>query len=375
MIEHSLLLKLTSPGLIDGTTSQLRQEYLAYQKLFQTQPDVVQKYLNTQAGMIADALMKGLPQIHFTLPNQVDCEPQLDPSGMNGSVPGDVREQNVGGVMTRLTNTDLCTVLGQRFSQLEQSECQAVSISAGLLRYAVGIYLIYQVLPVGRSVVYTSPDEDDIPNQPVEKDLINETVTANQRESDRHEVQANKRSVELMTPYVKAAQRFYLPQWVAFDGKGNLLIGSIDEAEACIASMQQYLHVLNIAIVIAPFMIADEMCQQKRYGMLGQLVNQGRALAHFQVMEIVRTIKRRAAVHNLDRGLSLSLPYFNDQTLLLEEYNFEIIPAGRVMFIPAFVVLAVQAQGVKVAQDTRLSPSTRRQLLRELSILENTFLR
>ena len=35
-------------------------------------------------------------------------------------------------------------------------------------------------------------------------------------------------------------------------------------------------------------------------------------------------------------------------------HDFEVIPAGRIMFVPAFVVRAVQGQA-KVAQDTRLS--------------------
>jgi len=152
---------------------------------------------------------------------------------------------------------------------------------------------------------------------------------------------------ELSVPYVKAARRFYLPQWIAFDNQGNLLQSTVGEAEACIASMQQYMAILNSAIAIAPFMIADELWQQKRYGMLGQLVNQGRALANYQSHEIIQTIKRRAASHSLDRGLSISLPYFNDQKLLVEDYRFDVIPAGRVMFIPAFVVLAVRVQGLR----------------------------
>jgi len=122
-------------------------------------------------------------------------------------------------------------------------------------------------------------------------------------------------------------------------------------------------------------MVADEQYQHKRYGMLGQLVNQGRALANFEVEEIVRTIQRRAADHELDRGLSLSVPYFNDQTLTIETFRFDVIPSGRVMFVPAFVVLAVRAQGAKVAQDTRLDHSTRRHLLAELGTLEKVFLR
>jgi hypothetical protein len=45
---------------------------------------------------------------------------------------------------------------------------------------------------------------------------------------------------ELLVPYVEAARRFYLPQWVAFDDEGHLLVGGVNEAEANIASMQRY---------------------------------------------------------------------------------------------------------------------------------------
>jgi hypothetical protein len=43
------------------------------------------------------------------------------------------------------------------------------------------------------------------------------------------------------------------------------------------------------------------------------------------------------------------------------------------MFVPAFVVLASRREEVKVAQDTRLSPSTRKHLLDELKVLEKAF--
>ena len=180
---------------------------------------------------------------------------------------------------------------------------------------------------------------------------------------------------QLLVPYVEAARRFYLPQWVSFDDEGRLLSENLSDAENQIASMQRYLSILHHAVGLAPYMVADEEYQRKRYGILGQLVNQGRALAHFQVKGIIQTIRRRATSHDLDRGLSLSLPYFNDQTLMIEDYNFDVIPAGRVMFVPAFVVLAVRAQAAKVAQDTRMSQSTRRQILIELSSLEGEFLR
>jgi hypothetical protein len=137
--------------------------------------------------------------------------------------------------------------------------------------------------------------------------------------------------------------------------------------------MQRFLEVLHLSIALAPYMVADDEYQQKRYGMLGQLVNQGRALSRYITQDIIATVKRRAAAQDLNRGLSLSLPYFEDQDLVLKTHDFEVIPAGRIMFVPAFVVRAAQEEQAKVAQDTRLSPSTRRHLLEELKTLEQAF--
>jgi hypothetical protein len=69
----------------------------------------------------------------------------------------------------------------------------------------------------------------------------------------------------------------------------------------------------------------------------------------------------------------LSLPYFDDQALKLKIHPFVVIPAGRIMFVPAFMVRAAREEAVKVAQDTRLSPSTRKHLLAELALLEHAF--
>jgi hypothetical protein len=71
----------------------------------------------------------------------------------------------------------------------------------------------------------------------------------------------------------------------------------------------------------------------------------------------------------LNRGLSINLPYFDDQTLEMRTYDFQVTPAGRVMFVPAFVVRACLNEQVKVAQDTRLNPSTRKHLLDEFQML------
>jgi hypothetical protein len=133
------------------------------------------------------------------------------------------------------------------------------------------------------------------------------------------------------------------------------------------------MEVLHLGRSFAPYIVADEQYQQKRYGMLGQLVNQGRALACYETREIITTIKERAAQHDLNRGLSLSLPYFDDQELAMALESFEVIPQGRIMFVPAFVVRAARAQQAKVADDTRLSHGTRQHLIHELKMLETAF--
>jgi hypothetical protein len=178
---------------------------------------------------------------------------------------------------------------------------------------------------------------------------------------------------ELAAPFVPAARRFFLPQWVAFDDADRMLVNSLSDAEALVSSMQRYLGVLHSAVALAPYVVADEQYQARRYGMLGQLVNQGRALARAETDDIINTIQQRAAAHDMNRGLSISLPYFDDQALEMKVYPFEVIPAGRIMFSPAFVVRAAEYESAKVAQDTRLSRSTRRRLLGGLKQIQAAF--
>ena len=363
-----------APDLAEDAMGQLRQEYADYQALFQAQPPLVQRFLEMQASSMAEAIIQNLPQIRFTLPDRVVL-PKTDGEGKPATVPADSREQMIGGLMDRLLRTDLRTALRLRLGELEQSSNRAVSVSVGLLRHAVVRHMVHFMLPSGRSVQYTMAEGEEIPSIPVVGELEPESAITATTDAIVEEERGEGSRGELLVPYVEAARRFYLPQWVAFDDKGKLLVGSASEAEAHIASMQRYLWMLHAAVGLAPYMVADDDYQHKRYGILGQLVNQGRALARYEVEEIIRTIHRRASSQDLNRGLSLSLPYFNDQTLTIEMYNFEVIPAGRIMFVPAFVVRAAREQEVKVAQDTRLSYSTRKHLLAELRALEEAFIK
>jgi hypothetical protein len=356
--------------------SYLAQDYTFWRILLEAQPNLVRHFLETQARNLADALVSRSSQVRFTLPDKVVVEageashakPAVVP------VPAAEREQMAGGLIDRMTRADVNLILAERLTELESSPSQPVAVSAGLIRFCTASQMVSDMLPSGRSVQYRSADDEQIPSIPL-GDLLEaaSAITASTDAIAEGEAGDDVGRGELQVPYTPWARHFYLPQWVPLDEKDHLLVKSASEAESAIASMQQYLRILHTAVSLAPYMVVDETYQRKRYGILGQLVNQGRALARYQTQEIIRTIHRRAKVQDLNRGLSLSLPYFDDQNLLVAIRNFEIIPAGRIMFTPAFVVRATRQEQVKVAQDTRLSPSTRKHLLEELHSLEKAF--
>ena len=368
----------SSPFPLEGPAGYLARELAEWQAAFAAQPPLVQRFLEAQARSVAEALLQATPYVRFTLPDQVTLKASTSyekPSTV--PIPPEQREQMAGGLLERLTRADLNGVLSQRLAELENSPNLGVAASAGLIRYTTAVYMVYHMLPSGRMVKYRAMEGEEIPSVPEEGELepasaitaptdaiVEETPKGDEAEAGRG---------ELLAPYVPAARRFYLPQWVAFDDQDRLLVNSIAEAEAHVGSMQRFLAVIHAAVALAPYLVADDVYQGKRYGMLGQLVNQGRALARYQTREIIQTIRQRAAAHELNRGLSLSLPYFDDQDLQIKTHNFEIIPAGRIMFVPGFVVRAARQEYVKVAQDTRLSPSTRHHLLAELHLLEQAF--
>jgi hypothetical protein len=353
--------------------NRLREEFSEKQTLFNAQPAIVQRFIEAQARQIADALTEHRPQAKFTLPDRIIAEmPQIDkPATM--TVPTRLRDQNVGDFRNRITRQDVKEALRHKLNELEQSPDHAISTSAGLLRYASAIHMVHNMLPSGRSVTYRPDEGEDIPTIPTE-DLAPESAITQASDAIAEEGRSDEGRGDLQVPFVPAARRFYLPQWVSFDDNGKLLVGSVKEAEANLASMERFIAILHAASSIAPFIIADDEYQKKRYGMLGQLINQGRALARYKTMEIIATVKARAKAGTLNRGLSLSLPYFDDQELKINITTFEVIPAGRIMFVPAFVVRAAREEAAKRVQDTRFDPSTRKHLMGELKMLEDAFI-
>ncbi len=316
-------------------------------------------------------MLKGRAACDLHCPIGWSRKPQGKPTP--AELPEAEREQHVGSLRDRLEGRDVHLLLRQRLAELDQSSDEAVAVSSGLIRFSVATHMVYNMLPSGRRVTYVAAEGEDIPSIPVGDDLEPESAITASTDAIAEEGKVEEGRGDLLVPYVPAARRFYLPQWVAFDDHDKLLVNSVSEAEADIKSMQRFLNVLFAARSLAPYVIADEEYHNKHYGMLGQLVNQGRALARYMTADIIRTVKTRAEAQSLNRGLSLRLPYFDDQDLKLQTHDFVVIPAGRIMFVPAFVVRAAREEQAKVAQDTRFSASTRKHLLVELQMLEDAF--
>ena len=357
----------TGGAPLNAPVNPLREEYQRQKAAFEAQPLILQRFLEVQGRQVAEAFTGRAQRVHFMLPDRIMM------AGLEPAVPQNMREQNVGSLTDILARRNVHTTLRQRLTELEQSPNEAVVLSAGLIRFAAAEHIIQNMLPAGRSVKYAAPDGEEIPNIPVTSSADRESAITAETDAIAEEGKADTGRGSLQVPYVPAARRFYLPQWVAFDDQGNLLVSSVEAAEAHIASMQRFLEMLFAARSLAPYVVADEEFEKKRYGMLGQLVNQGRLLALHMTNTIISTIKARAAADSLNRGLGLRLPYFNDQDLVMKMHDFVVIPAGRIMFVPAFVVRAAREEQAKVSQDTRLSPSTRKHLLSELTILECAF--
>lgn len=363
---------MSNQSAVDSSVEpELIQEYAQWQRLLDAQPPSVQRFIEAQAGQLAQAMTeRRATPVRFSLPDQVIFDPLTNAAE---HVPSTQREQMAGGLSERLTGASADKQVRQRLAELEQAPNRALATAAGLLRHTIAYYMVQRFLPAGRHVAYTALPGDEIPTQPVAGDLEPASAITASTDAIVEEGADEAGRGELLVPYVAYARRFYLPQWVAFDEADRLLAASINEAEALIASMQRFIKVLHMAVALAPYLVADDEYRRKRYGMLGQLVNQGRALARYQTGEIIRTIRTRAAAGDLNRGLSLSLPFFDDQILRVKTHDFVVIPAGRIMFVPALVVRAARQEKAKVAQDTRLSPSTRQHLLAELETLAHAF--
>src|SRR5512145_1506961 len=110
----------------------LQQEYEHQKQLFESQPVIVQRFLEGQAQFVADALITKKSHVQFSFPDHVTAKPSRANKVQMFTIPAAQRHIKVGGFVHR----DVRDLLIQRLNELEKSVDQAIGASAGLLRYA-----------------------------------------------------------------------------------------------------------------------------------------------------------------------------------------------------------------------------------------------
>ena len=365
---------LTAPDQPYRFSAVHAQELEAWQKLFYLQSAATQDFLEKQAGWLAWAMMNDLPQVRFGLPERVACE--VDRSGRvrYEMIPENHRLHKVINRWRRLTNTALRTAVQQRFAELDECPGSAVVIGAGLLRFACSMYMVRRMIHSWWSEACLPDSERSLSAFALEEkefSTFSRKTAAHFFSADAHLGGASVG--QEMKPVAGSYQLSSSQEKSVVEVCQSVLAEAVNEAERLMAVMQQYLAILDMAVTLAPYVVADADFLQKRIRIISQLIQQGRALAQFQVREIIQTIQLRAASNLLNRGLSLSLPYFDDHSLEMLWWKIQVIPAGRTLFSPAFIVRAVWLEREKLSRERCLSPSTREHLLEALTNLEWAF--
>jgi hypothetical protein len=307
------------PGLSNQQAVQLRQTYENRCSLFFAQPLPVKQFFIVQSQILDGTFLKDEPFVHFQLPERVICE-----AGASTPlpVPENQRNQKAGGRVNRLKREPFQAVLSEHLAKLEKSPDRAVSAAACLTRFTLVLYMVQGMLPAKRNQatgfpLVTKKEQPLFQDGEIEKGRNNQPTLEN--------------------------------------------------------SLQRSATILASAANFAPYILADEGYQLQCISILGELVKQGQGIAIRQTHEIIARLKAKAAAHELDRGLSLSLPYFDDGKMDLSLYDFEVIPTGRIPFDPRCVIMATRAERTKVANAIRFSRLTCTHLLSELSMLEAAF--
>jgi hypothetical protein len=307
-------LVLDSQPTVGISSIKLEAEYRQWKSLYQVQALEVQNFLQGQAAAIVQNLLADKIGFNFQLPGQV----KLLEEEMPLLVPAAKRNQTSSGWFWWIARKDSLSALHQRLFKLENSSDRQVAAGAGLIRHTTALYMLQRLKPRIKKI----------------KNVLLE-------------------------------ERFQLQE-------SNPIL-TLQETEVLVADLQGMLGELNKAARLAPFIIANPTYPTRQTELTDILSQQGRALARCQNAEMVQTIRERAARHDLNRGLSLSLPYYDDRTLRLKTYDFVVIPVARIPFMAEFVVRAAEREKTQVWQDPSLSQSTRVHLVKELEYLRKSF--
>jgi hypothetical protein len=273
----------------------------------QMQPQASQQFLHAQAASLASALQAHALRVSFELPAEI----VLFAEAMPVALPSWIRRQHTQAISIPFSPPNPLQAFANRLGQLTLSDLPELKTTAQLLAFETAQAIVEQQA-------------------------------------------ADLEHVEL--PFSEA---------------GRLGVASIDEAEGWLKEKKFRLDLLDTAAQFCPAITEVDRYRQSSARLMRLIETQGKWLSAYLLHELVADFRRMLAEHALNRGLGFSLPYFDDRTLEVRYHNFTAIPAGRVMYTPAFVILAIQKEASRLFHNQQLSPSTRDSLLETLSAIQN----
>ncbi|PWH19344.1 MAG: hypothetical protein DDG59_03325 [Anaerolineae bacterium] len=301
--------------------------------LWRNQTNEVQQHFVAQAEQILQAIQKNRPSLEFSLPEKVVLVDPCTHAYREEIIPARYRRQTIGRRLFQRGNSTLSIVL-QRLSDLQSSAHLSLSLSANILRYWIARLWLNQ-LPEGEAL-------------PENKGL-------NPSSEARPEVQR------------------YFPEWLLFNSNGEPLFSTKAEAEQSIHAIEATLQSLLSAMAVDPTIVEEEAFRSRYMTLVTQMVEQGRAYCEYLTKSILSTIRKRQSQHTLNRGLSIHLPYFDDQLLEIRYLDLEVVPPGRIAFEEVFLIHAIQRAQESISKNSKLSLSTRQHILEELKLMETSF--
>ncbi len=161
--------------------------------------------------------------------------------------------------------------------------------------------------------------------------------------------------------------------YTAFEKQGQLRVSDLNSAVAVVEHLSRFVHALHQIEELYPAWQTHDQYSEKHALLTTHLIDQGRALANYQTQKIIQDIQMSWKTGEMTRGLTIFLPYLDERQSNMEEYKIVVIPAGRILFRPEFIVGACRVTERQVRSDSNLSQATRWQLLSQLDTIIQAF--
>jgi len=161
--------------------------------------------------------------------------------------------------------------------------------------------------------------------------------------------------------------------YTPFNKQGQLIVADHTTADALLAQLSQYMDRLHMAEQLYPGWTTHGLYNKVSTLLTTHFVEQGRALANSYTREIVSEIRQHWQAGKIARGLTLFIPYLDERRCRMEKYKVVVIPTGRILFRPEFIIGACRVSQHHVRKDPELSQATRWQLLSQLDSIIQAF--